>query len=63
MAEPTALSPQDAELAESEPPPALCSRLESDTATVLAWLAANASAWAENDADEKALLRHLGHRS
>jgi hypothetical protein len=37
----------------------VCARLDSDTAAVLAWLAANASEWAHEQADEQALLRHL----
>jgi hypothetical protein len=50
-----------------ETPPAqldaVARRLESDTATVLAWLAANARDWVEDDADEGALLRHLASKS
>jgi hypothetical protein len=37
----------------------LRARLDADTAAVLAWLAANASEWAHEQADEQALLCHL----
>ncbi|HEV2809131.1 MAG TPA: hypothetical protein VGV93_01870 [Acidimicrobiales bacterium] len=39
---------------------ALRSRLDADTATVLAWLAATTSEWLDNPADE-VLIRRLQH--